>query len=44
MGQSLHNESPILIYALKAVVFILIAVLSWVVISLLFSLFGVIAS
>ncbi|EIJ39603.1 hypothetical protein JoomaDRAFT_2631 [Galbibacter orientalis DSM 19592] len=42
MGQSLHNESSILIYALKAVVLILIAVLSWVFISAIFSFIGII--
>ncbi|WP_417444473.1 hypothetical protein [Joostella sp.] len=41
MGQSLHKESTILIYALKAIVFILIAVLSWVLISVIFSFVGI---
>ncbi len=41
MGQHLHNDSPVLIYALKAVVFFLIAVLSGVVISIVLNFLGI---
>ena len=41
MGQNLHHDSPVLIYALKAVVFFLIAVLAGVVLSALLALVGV---
>lgn len=40
MGQELHHDSPVLIYALKAIVFLLIAVLSGVVISTVLAILG----
>lgn len=43
MGQSLRKqESTLLIYALKFIVFVLIAMLSWTLISTLFNLIGII--
>lgn len=42
MGQSLHKqESTLLVYALKLIVFVLISMLSWTFISTLFSVFGI---
>ncbi len=41
MGQELHHDSPVLIYALKAIVFLLIAVLSGVVISTVLAILGI---
>ncbi|WP_262486259.1 hypothetical protein [Galbibacter marinus] len=41
MGQELHHDSPVLIYALKALVFLLIAVLSGVVISTVLAILGI---
>jgi hypothetical protein len=43
MGQELHYDSPVLIFSLKAIVFLLIAVLSGVVISAILTLLGVLA-
>lgn len=41
MGQELHHDSPVLIYALKAIVFLLIAVLSGVVISTVLAILSI---
>ncbi|WP_342156137.1 hypothetical protein [Joostella sp. CR20] len=41
MGQLLHNQTSALTIALKAIVYILIAILSWVVVSAILSLVGV---
>lgn len=42
MGQTLHKqESTLLVYALRFIVFILISMLSWTFISALFGIIGI---